>query len=103
MTEDQFAEFLAKVKNRVYNLQARYNLDPDDYELWSEMQDHVCAICGAEQDPLCVDHDHEAEERGVMIVRGLLCNRCNMGIGLFRDDPDLLKSAAEYLDPKIKA
>lgn len=56
-----------------------------------------CAICGGKPDGrwgvLHVDHCHDTGK-----VRGLLCNRCNMGIGYFRDQPDLLHSAACYLE-----
>lgn len=58
-------------------------------------QGGVCAVCG---DPrtkgkrLCIDHDHTTGE-----VRGLLCDRCNKGIGLFRDDPATIMSAINYL------
>jgi len=39
-----------------------------------------------------VDHNHKTNK-----VRGLLCQRCNMGIGQFRDDPNLMARAVEYL------
>jgi len=42
---------------------------------------------------LDVDHCHTTGE-----VRGLLCNRCNTGIGQFKDNPNILRSAARYLD-----
>jgi hypothetical protein len=30
-------------------------------------------------------------------VRGLLCDRCNLGIGYMQDDPDILIAAARYV------
>lgn len=42
---------------------------------------------------LDVDHDHETGE-----IRGLLCSRCNGGLGLFCDNPSLLKKAIAYLE-----
>lgn len=52
-----------------------------------------CAICGATGE-LHVDHDHATGR-----VRGILCERHNLGIGQFADNPDHLKRAAEYLCP----
>jgi len=50
-----------------------------------------CVICGDTQG-LVVDHDHRTGR-----VRGALCQRCNMGLGHFRDNPELLELAAMYL------
>lgn len=58
----------------------------------------VCAICGTTED-LCVDHDHKTGR-----VRGVLCRWHNSGLGHFKDNPDNLRKAAEYLehpDPKL--
>jgi hypothetical protein len=51
-----------------------------------------CAVC-ADPAPGHPDHDHETGE-----TRQLLCQRCNHGLGLFRDDPSLLHAAALYVD-----
>jgi len=50
-----------------------------------------CTICG-DKTALVVDHSHTNHE-----IRGMLCNRCNQGLGLFRDDPELLEFARIYL------
>lgn len=50
-----------------------------------------CVICGIEAD-LVVDHCHRTG-----MVRGMLCNNCNMGLGHFKDDPMLLEFAKVYL------
>lgn len=50
-----------------------------------------CVICGT-HGPLVVDHDHSSGA-----IRGLLCNHCNRGLGHFRDDPELLEFARQYL------
>jgi len=50
-----------------------------------------CTICASKVD-LVVDHDHKTNK-----IRGMLCNRCNQGIGQFKDDPELLEYARIYL------
>jgi hypothetical protein len=57
----------------------------------SEEQDGKCAVCH-EVAGLHVDHCHAKGS-----VRGLLCVRCNRGLGYFKDKPELLKRAAAYL------
>ena len=51
----------------------------------------ACTICG-DVGSLVVDHDHRTGR-----VRGALCRRCNLGLGHFRDDPELLELAALYI------
>lgn len=58
-----------------------------------EEQGGLCAICGNPLEVPCVDHDHETNQ-----VRGLLCNPCNRGLGLFKDKPETLRSAAAYIE-----
>lgn len=57
-----------------------------------EAQDGVCAVC-AVAPAAQVDHDHETGR-----VRELLCFNCNGGLGQFRDDPEVLRRAAEYVE-----
>jgi hypothetical protein len=57
-----------------------------------QLQEGLCAICFEPLDPPIPDHDHHTGE-----LRGLLCRRCNMGLGMFLDDEGVLLSAIAYL------
>jgi hypothetical protein len=79
---------------RAYKLRS-YGLTVEQYEAMLQRQGEVCAVCGEGEVggwDLAVDHDHRTGH-----VRGLLCRRCNVGIGLLRDDPQLLAAATRYL------
>ena len=65
-------------------------------------QNFVCAICKNPEKVkhnrktislLAVDHDHETGK-----IRGLLCSRCNQGLGHFDDNPEKLRSGIKYLE-----
>ena len=76
----------------------KYGINKEKYFEIMELQGGKCAICGAEigdavGNRLYVDHNHTDGS-----VRGLLCSKCNFGIGQFQDDPSLLRKAAEYLE-----
>lgn len=58
-----------------------------------QMQDNRCAICNKLMTKPHVDHKHGA----VPVPRALLCCNCNLGLGHFKDNPDLLRAAVEYL------
>lgn len=80
-----------------------YGVDIHVYHEMLEAQNGVCAICrGVEKSTdaasgkvraLAVDHCHEGDK-----VRGLLCSSCNRGLGLFKDNPALLRLAADYVE-----
>ena len=81
---------------RDYELRRRYGIGNDEYQAIFEAQRGLCAICGVHQNEisqaLSVDHCHESGK-----VRGLLCGKCNVGLGQFNDDIEGLEAAITYL------
>jgi hypothetical protein len=86
-----------KRSTRNTKLKNRFGITVEEYESLHASQDGRCLICGAELScmghRLAVDHDHATGK-----IRGLLCKGCNVGIGSLRDNPALLRKAAEYLE-----
>lgn len=78
---------------KVYAFQlARRNFSVPLYESLKEKQAGKCAICDAVPVRLCADHDHVSGK-----PRGLLCRKCNSGLGFFVDSIPNLKRAVDYL------
>jgi len=78
-----------------YWLKRTYNITLEEYNNLLREQKGVCKICEGickNHDRLSVDHDHTTGE-----VRGLLCGKCNMALGLLQDSPTILQRAMEYL------
>jgi hypothetical protein len=76
----------------------KYGLTQGDWDAMIERQGGRCAICPSEKpggrgELWHIDHDHATGA-----VRGLLCHHCNVGIGNFQDDPELLRAAAAYIE-----
>lgn len=76
---------------------SKYRIRYDQYEELLLKQGGKCPICGSDgtdcgKGTLVVDHDHENGG-----VRGLLCDRCNTGIGLLKEDEQIFLRAIEYL------
>ena len=69
-----------------------YGITLEDYETLLEKQNWCCAICH-ETTKLNVDHSHMS-----LNIRGLLCSNCNLGLGHFKNDPNILKLALGYLE-----
>ena len=83
-----------RTARRARKLQIKLKVDPKLYEKLFQRQYGLCAICSnPAQQTLHMDHDHETG-----VLRGLLCSTCNTGLGMFKDDVDLLHRAALYLN-----
>lgn len=83
-----------KQRKRLWDL-GKKGLTPRDYDEMLAQQGNGCYLCGGgpSRTPyLHIDHDHATG-----VVRGLLCDSCNLGLGKFRDNADVLRKAIDYL------
>lgn len=78
-------------ENRRNKTLRKYGLREDEYNKMFDLQNGKCSICSREV-MLVVDHCHETNS-----IRSLLCNKCNLGLGHFADNIELLNNAIEYL------
>lgn len=78
----------------------RYGITMADYDRMLSSQNFSCAICGlvAQERELHIDHCHDTG-----IIRGLLCDQCNTGIGKLRHSPENFLRAARYLRASVAA
>ncbi|MDQ1713038.1 MAG: hypothetical protein QOE45_2488 [Frankiaceae bacterium] len=85
-----------KIKNhgstRNFHLKDRYGITEAEVAAMIEAQGGGCAICRVKPAEH-VDHDHETG-----VVRGILCFTCNVGLGNFGDDRELLWLASHYIE-----
>jgi hypothetical protein len=61
----------------------------------------VCELCGTGDRRLVIDHDHACCPQGKACgrcFRGMLCQPCNVALGMLQESPDLLRRAAEYIE-----
>lgn len=74
---------------------ARRGITPEQLIDRYERQEGCCAICkdGIELVDSAIDHNHETGE-----FRGVLCKQCNRALGMFKDNPAVLRNAVEYLE-----
>lgn len=86
---------------RHYNLMNNYGLSLDEYNKMLDSQGGACAICGIKHNTdgksLYVDHDH-----GTGRIRGLLCRKCNTGLGLLGDGIEGIERVMKYLNGGIQ-
>ena len=96
LTDEGHRQQIAKA-TREWNLNSKYNITIEDYNILVKQQNNKCAIC---EDTFSatrghrphVDHCHVTGK-----VRGLLCPHCNMALGNFFDNEDILMNAITYL------
>lgn len=80
-------------KYRDKRVQKTYGVSLEFVRALFKRQGSRCPICWQVNFNWHIDHNHETGK-----VRGVLCNKCNMGIGLFDEDPERLRDAADYLE-----
>ncbi len=86
------------LKNR--SLKRDFGITLEQYKKMQKEQSNLCLICLNPETTvykdkvrnLAVDHCHVTNK-----IRGLLCQKCNQGLGLFKDNIDFLNSAIKYL------
>ena len=92
-----------KEKYRDLAYQKKFGITLEDYDTLFELQKGVCKLCNCPETKvnrkstglikrLAVDHCHTTGK-----VRGLLCQDCNVGIGSFKDNVEVLQKAIDYL------
>lgn len=82
-------------RTRNNDIKKKFGITQDQYLLILEKQDFKCAICSKLKSSTNFDIDH-CHKTGK--IRGLLCRSCNLGLGYFKDSPNLLNKAALYID-----
>ncbi len=92
--KERYRVYGEQLRERKTKLKKAYGIGPVEWQALSDAQGGLCAICQGlpGKKGLSVDHCHATRR-----VRGLLCSRCNTGLGQFQDNPALLTAAIEYL------
>lgn len=76
--------------SRAAQIKKRYGLTVDQYEA---IVANGCEVCGEQTKRIVVDHCHERD-----VVRGPLCDGCNVALGGAKDSPDTLRALADYVE-----
>lgn len=97
----------SKENRRKYRVKNYYGMTPETYQALIDRAGGRCELCHLPfvvyrtSPGICIDHDHTCcpgTRSCGKCVRGLLCVNCNLGLGKFRDNPDLLRLAAGYIE-----
>ena len=83
-----------KEYRRDQHLRLTYGIKLAEYSLMLKNQENKCLICRDTQlkRPLVVDHSHKTNK-----VRGLLCYKCNVALGLLRENEEIILSMLSYI------
>lgn len=81
-----------KAHGRRAHLRRQYGITLEEFDRMVLDQEGRCAVCAEPTPDLVVDHCHVTG-----VVRGLLCNSCNFGLGAFKDRPERFEAAIVYL------
>ena len=83
--------------SRRYQLKRNYGMTLEQWDEMFEAQGGCCAVCGTDEPggkgTFHVDHCHDSGE-----VRALLCNGCNVALGMMDDDPERIRALADYAE-----
>jgi hypothetical protein len=84
-----------KKRHNEYLKQRRYKITQEQFDKMLVAQNNMCKLCNNKfksTRDTHIDHCHNSN-----IVRGLLCSSCNMALGQFNDDVDIMENAIKYL------
>lgn len=87
---------LSYPKRREYMMRQAYGITMAEWRAMLASQGDRCALCETDKPGgrgWMTDHDHKTG-----LLRAILCHMCNLGLGTFRDDPTLLRRAADYVE-----
>ena len=96
MSKDKVSDVEKTRKYREKFLIEKWGFTLEKYELMLKVQNYVCAGCGKSdktEKSFNIDHDHSTK-----LIRGLLCDSCNLALGLLKDNPEVLRKLADYVD-----
>lgn len=82
-------------QSKRYDPRRYFGITLEQYDIMSETQGNVCAICGGinpNGKRLAVDHDHKTGK-----IRGLLCSKCNLALGNIKEQISILRSMENYI------
>lgn len=97
VNQDRVREYRSKDKWTLLKRCTRRGISPEKLVNAYELQNEMCPICKTRIELMdsAIDHNHDTGE-----FRGVLCKTCNRALGLFKDNPSILRSAASYLELK---